>query len=173
MKKIALFFVLNLGLLFSQSNNLEKLKFLEGHWEGDGAGFGNSKSVIKSDFNFVMGGKYIEVKNNSKFEPTNKNPEGENHIDWGMISYDKARDIIVFRQFNVEGYVNQYILNKEKSTESELIFETEIIENFMPGGKARWVIKKISKNTIETKFYVSFPGKEFSCFGTNNLTKQK
>ena len=38
-----------------------------------------------------MGDKYVMVKNDSKFEPTENKPEGENHIDWGMISYDKGR----------------------------------------------------------------------------------
>jgi len=46
-----------------------------------------------------------------------------------------------------------------------LVFETEMIENFVPGGKARWTIRKISESQIETTFDVSFPDKEFTCFG--------
>ena len=84
-----------------------------------------------------MDGKYIQIKNDSKFEPTESRPEGENHIDWGIVSFDKQRNKIIFRQFNIEGYVNQYVLNDSLSNESKLIFETEIIENFVEGGSAR------------------------------------
>jgi hypothetical protein len=62
--------------------------------------------------------------------------------------------------------------NDSLSTESNLMFETEIIENFVEGGRARWTIKKISDYEIDTIFDVSFPGKEFACFGTNKLTKK-
>lgn len=166
------FILLVIGQVFAQDNPFAKLDFIIGEWQGAGNGFGNSKSKIESGFKYVMGGKYIEVINDSKFEPTKKNPEGEHHIDKGFISYDKIRKVIVFRQFNIEGYVNQYVLNEELSNESELVFETEEIENFMPGGKAKWVIKKLSDNKLETKFHVSFPKKDYTCFGTNVLIKK-
>ncbi len=77
------------NMLFSQDNNFEKFNFLLGIWEGTGSGFGNEKSTIQSEFQLIMNGKYIEIKNNSKFEPTESKPNGENHIDWGIISYNK------------------------------------------------------------------------------------
>ncbi len=169
--------VLALGLIFicslsyGQSNHYERLNFLIGSWTGTGSGFGNDKSQIESSFQLVMGGKYIEVKNESRFEPTEKNPEGEHHIDKGFISYDSSRKLMVFRQFNNEGYFNQYILNDSLSNDSCLVFETEMIENFIPGGKARWTINKLSENQIETIFDVSFPQKDYSCFGINKLIK--
>ena len=116
--------------------------------------------------------KYIEVKNESKFDPTDNNPEGEHHVDNGFISYDKSRESIIFRQFNNEGYINQYVLIDSLSNDASLVFETENIENFVPGGKARWTINKLSEHKIKTIFDVSFPNKEYSCFGTNTLKKQ-
>ena len=68
--------------------------------------------------------------------------------------------------------MNQYVLNDSLSTNDVYIFETENIENFVEGGKSRWTIKKINENKIETIFDVSFPGKEYSCFGTNKLIKK-
>ena len=67
--------------------------------------------------------------------------------------------------------VNQYVLNDSLSNETKFVFETEEIENFVPGGKARWTINKIQDNQIETIFDVSFPGEEYACFGTNKQTK--
>ncbi len=160
------------GYSAGQSNPFLKIGFIIGEWGGKGSGFGNDKSQINSSFQLVMDGNYIEVKNESLFEPTKDKPEGEHHIDKGFISYDKSMGKIVFRQFNNEGYYNQYVLNDSISNENILVFETEFIENFVPNGKAKWTIKKISDNEIETVFDVSF-GNEYACFGTNNLTRKK
>ncbi|WP_130306152.1 hypothetical protein [Ancylomarina subtilis] len=176
MKKLSLIFV---GLLlacchsFGQTNHFVRLKAMVGDWSGTGSGFGNNKSQIESSCQLVMGGQYLEIKNESRFDPTERNPEGEHHIDRGFISYDKSRDVIVYRQFNNEGYVNQYVLNDSLSNDSLLVFDTEVIENFVPGGKARWTVKILSDNQIETSFEVSFPKKDYTCFGVNKLTKKK
>lgn len=175
MKKMTLIFfavLLSSGFGFAQTNPFDKINFIIGDWVGSGSGFGNNKSKINSSFKLVMDGKYIEIINDSKFEPTEKKPEGEHHIDKGFISYDEKRDAIIFRQFNIEGYVNQYVLNEDLSTETKLAFETESIENFAPGGKARWTISKISDTEIKTIFDVSFPNSEYTCFGTNSLVKK-
>ncbi|MBN2000148.1 hypothetical protein JW935_21540 [candidate division KSB1 bacterium] len=128
---------------FAQEPLFKKLDFIIGEWSGTGSDFGNSKSQINSEFLPVMDGKYIRVSNNSQFEPTDKNPEGENHVDWGMISFDESRGMYIYRQFNNEGYVNQYVLTDSLTNDSTLVFDTEIIENFVAGGKARLTIKKI------------------------------
>ena len=173
MKKIVILLVLLSGLYgFSQQNSFEKLQFLIGEWQGKGTGFGNENSTITASYQFIMDKKYIEVKHESHFKPTPNKPKGEHHIDKGFISFDTHRKQVIYRQFNIEGYVNQYILNKEKSTNNTLVFETETIENFVSGGKARFTIKKISDTEIETIFDVSFPNKNYSCFGTNTLVKK-
>ncbi len=176
MKRLTLLILVlsvSFGLSFGQTNPFEKINFILGEWSGTGSGFGNEKSTIQSSFQLVMDGKYIEVKNESKFDPTTNKPEGEHHIDKGFISFDKSRKVIVFRQFNNEGYINRYVLNESASGDSELVFETEEIENFVPGGKARWTIKKISDTQIQTIFDVSFPNNEYTCFGTNDLVKRQ
>ena len=174
MKKIValLIVIMFSAVSIGQTNPFDKVNFILGEWNGTGSGFGNDKSKVESSFKLIMDGKYIEVKNESRFEPTEKNPEGEYHIDKGFISFDKNRNSIIFRQFNNEGYINQYILNDSISNSSMLVFESEIIENFIPGGKARWTIKIISETQIETIFDVSFPNKEFTCFGINQLIKK-
>lgn len=164
--------MLGFSLSFGQSSPFERMGFILGEWSGTGKGFGNETSTIESSFQLVMDGQYIEVKNDSRFEPTEKNPEGEHHIDHGFISFDKTRGKIVLRQFYIEGFVNQYFLNDSLSNDSTLIFETEAIEN-LPKGKARWTIKKVSEEECETIFDVSFTGGEYTCLGTNNLIKKR
>lgn len=155
----------------AQDQTFDKFNYLIGSWSGTGQGFGNDKSNIQSSFKLVMDGKFIEITNDAKFEPTEKKPDGEHHIDKGYISYDTKRDLIVCRQFFIEGFVIQYILNDSISSDSYLVFDSEHIEN-MPGGKARWTIKKISETEFEDAFEVAFPGKDFMCLGTNQLYKK-
>ncbi len=172
--------ILNIAVLLlitsmagAQYTSLNDLDILIGEWEGVGTGFGNEQSSIHSSFLFAMDSAYIEVQNESKFEPTEKKPEGEIHKDKGFISYDKNRSMIVFRQFHIEGYITQYVLVDSLSSDKILVFETEAIENFVPGGKARWTIKRTGDNQIETIFDVSFGESGYTCFGNNILTLVK
>ena len=105
-QRVVLFALLLTGILFGQNNPFEKFEFLLGSWSGNGVGFGNEKSIIHSEFKSIMNGIYIEIINDSKFTPTDKNPIGEHHIDKGIISFDKTRELYILRQFNIEGYVN-------------------------------------------------------------------
>ena len=150
----------------------KKFNGILGEWQGTGEGFSGGKSIINSSFKLIMEGRYVEIKNHSEFNPTDQHPEGEIHIDHGYVSFDKTRLKYIYRQFNIEGYVNQFVLNEECSNDSTFVFETETIENFVPGGKARFTIQLKGRDNIETIFDVSFPGKEYACFGTNWLSRQ-
>ena len=74
----------------AQPHPFEKINFILGQWDGTGNGFGNERSTISSSFQFVMNDRYIEVSNESQFEPTEKDPEGELPMDKGFISYDEV-----------------------------------------------------------------------------------
>jgi len=163
--------ILLTALISASEDPFGRLGFLLGAWSGTGSGFGSDSSKIEAQYQYLMDGEYILATHDSRFEPTPSKPEGEHHMDYGIISFDKHRDKIVYRQFNIEGYVNQYVLSDSLSTSNKLVFLTETIENFVPGGKARWSIEKISDDHIITSFDVSFPGKQYACFGTNELIK--
>jgi hypothetical protein len=164
--------LLTFSNIFSQEKQLDRLENLIGKWEGTGEGFSSSKSIIESEFNWIMNKQFIEVRNRSVFEPTSQNPEGEIHEDWGILSFDNARKKVVFRQFHIEGFYNEYLLSDSLSDDKTLIFETERIENFVPGGRARFTIHIISANSVETLFDVGFPGKEMACYGRNQLKRK-
>ena len=78
----------------------------------------------------------------------------------------------MFRQYHNEGYFTEYALNDSISTPNQLVFETERIENFVPGGRARFTINILGDNEIETVFKVGLPEREMACFGTNRLKKK-
>ena len=167
---IAIFFNIQ---LMAQQDKWERFNVLIGKWEGGGEGFGNNKSTTETEFNFILGKRYIKVENMSTFEPTEKNKEGEIHKDVGLISYDKNRDKYVFRQFHTEGFVNQYVLVDSLSDKKTFVFHSEAIENFVEGGKAKYTIKVMGKGKLEAIFELSFPGKEFVCYGRNRLKRKK
>lgn len=168
----SLIFVMG-SILFAQQPDFSKFEFLIGDWQGKGKGFGNDSSRIEASYRLVMNGRYLKIEHDSRFAPTTAKPQGEHHQDWGMISFDKNRKTWVYRQFNNEGYVNQYALNDSLTNDSTFVFSSKNIENFPAGGRAQWTIRKISGNEIVTIFEVSFPGKNFMCLGTNRLKKIK
>lgn len=92
-KKIPIIIIMLFSnIIFSQTPTRQNFNRLIGIWSGEGTGFSAGKSQIETDIKFVMNKKYIEIKNKSKFEPTEKKPEGEIHEDWGLISFDKNRE---------------------------------------------------------------------------------
>jgi len=163
--------VLIISCSWSQTDYWQILENLNGKWNGTGEGFSGGQSQIHSEFSSILDGKYLQISNESFFPPATDQEIGEVHKDMGVVSHDKNRNLIVFRQFHNEGFINQYILNDGLSRPDSLIFESEIIENFVDGGRARFTIKIINTNQIETFFDVSFPEQEFSCYGHNKLSR--
>ncbi len=157
-------------LLFAQENEevsiWEPLEFFIGAWAGDEtgkAGIGKGERT----YQFIMGNKYIYQKNISRFEPQEKNPEGETHEDWGFISYDNNRNQFVLREFHIEGFVNQYILDSLSSDNRTFIFNSESSENSPEGLRARLTFKIKNKDEFTELFELAMPGKDFSIYSRN------
>src|SRR5215210_1208743 len=124
------------------SNAWEPMKFFVGKWEGTGKGKpGTSK--IQREYQFVFNNKYLNVQSRSVYDPQPNNPKGEIHQEWGMISFDKSRKQFVFRQFHVEGFVNQYLTTSISTDGKEIVFTSEGIENVSAGWRARETYKII------------------------------
>ena len=115
---------------------------------------------MEREYERILGGRFIEVRNRSIYPPQAKNPKGERHEDRGVFSYDTARKAVVFRQFHVEGFVNQYVL-EAASTPERLVFVTEAIENIPAGWRARETYV-IAADRLEETFELAEPGKDFT-----------
>lgn len=175
-KKLFLIAVLLPALVMAQADKKKDIwapfKFFVGEWEGKGEGK-SGISKVEKNFQFIMNGQYLHLKTRAIFEPQEKNPEGEVHEDWGFFSYDRSRKKFVFRQFHVEGFINQYVLESISDEGKTLVFDSEQFENVSPGWKARITYKLVAADTLEESFDLATTGKDLQCYIRNVLKRKK
>jgi hypothetical protein len=162
-----------LGLSFAQTSTVPDtwapLRFLIGAWEGEVSGQPGS-GKCEREYRFTLNRKFIEVRNKSIYPVQPKNPKGEVHEDWGMISYDRGRKKMVFRQFHVEGFVNQY--SAEVGSDKPVLFQSESIENIPPGFRAREIYTIIGPNEFVERFEMAEPNKDFELYSETRFKRK-
>jgi hypothetical protein len=150
----------------------EPLRFFIGVWEGTGEGKpGVSKT--RREYRFVLNNKFIEIRNRSEYDPQPKNPKGEIHEDWGMISFDRGRKQFILRQFHVEGFVNQFVTTSVSEDGKPITFTSENIENIPAGWRARETYKLINADEFIEIFELAEPGKDFEKYSENRYRRKK
>jgi hypothetical protein len=160
---------------FAQTDNkpgiMDPFKYFIGSWEGQSKGeMGIGKSY--REYKYFLSGSYLEVRNKSVHAPQEKNAKGSLHEDFGIISFDQARKRFIFRQFHVEGFVNQYVLSFITPDDKAWIWQTESIENMLPGWRAKETHKIISKDEFVELFELAPPGKEFFTFAETTFKRK-
>ena len=172
---VLLIIILLPGILFAQeekkSDVWEPFKYFVGSWKGEGEGQ-SGISKLEGEFKFVLNGKYLEVKGKAVFEPQEKNQKGEVHQDWGLFSYDRIRGKFVLRQFHIEGFVNQYVLDTLSSDGKTFVFLSESIENIPVGWRAKVTFKILNENEFLWIFDLASPEKDFECYSENHLQRK-
>ncbi|NIM94546.1 MAG: hypothetical protein GTO18_12670 [Anaerolineales bacterium] len=88
-----------------------------------------------------------------------------------MISFDKGRSQYILREFHVEGFVNQYVLEQVSEEGRIFTFVTEAIENISPGWRARTTIEILSEDTFRETFDLTGPEKGWDCYITNEFRR--
>ena len=144
--------------------------FFIGAWKGSGQGR-PGHSHVERKYEFVLNKKFLFVQNKSIYDPQEKNPNGEIHEDWGLISYDRARETYVFRQFHIEGFVNQYVLDQIAEAGQSISFVTEEIENISPGWKAKESYQILGPDEFIEVLELAGPGKEFKVYTENRFQR--
>jgi hypothetical protein len=130
-------------------------------------------SKVEREYRFVLNDKFLEMKNKSTYEPQEDNPKGEVHEDCGLFSYDQGRKKFVFRQFHVEGFVNQYVLDSLPADGKTLIFVTEGIENIPSGWRARETYNILNDDEFTETFELAPPEQEFELYITNHFKRKR
>jgi hypothetical protein len=167
-------FVLVLTALAAQNTAApdvwQPLRFLPGAWEGTVSGQpGNG--TCRREYRFVLNNQFLEVRNKSTYAAQPKNPKGEVHEDWGMISHDRARARFVLRQFHIEAFVNQYVA--EPVAGKPLVFVSESIENIPAGFRARETYTVTGPDSFTERFEIAEPGKDFELYSETRFTRRK
>ncbi len=146
------------------------LNFMIGTWQGTGSGQ-PGKSTVERAYQLILNGKFLEVRNKSIYPPQDQNPKGEIHEDVGLISYDKGRKTFVLRQFHIEGFVNQYVMDYLAPDGRTVVFTTESIENIPAGWRARETYRVLGPDEFTETFELAEPGKDFEVYTQNHFTR--
>lgn len=151
---------------------LQPIAFLVGRWEGPQEGQ-PGKGTARREYRRVLDGRFIQEENESTYPPQERNPKGEVHHHMGMFSFDRARGQIVFRQFHVEGFVNQYVFEPGASDATRLVFVTEAIENIPTGWRARETYVLHGRDELEEIFELAAPDAGFELYSRARLKRMQ
>lgn len=146
------------------------VKFLLGEWTGTVTGQAGNGTVVRR-YDFILGQRFIRETSRSTYPPQQGNPQGEVHEHHGYFSYDKARKLIVMRQFHVEGFVNQYVLAPDTGTMANVVFDSESFENFSNDWRARETYQILGPEEFVEIFELAPPGKDFEMYSRNHLRR--
>ena len=150
---------------------LAALDPLVGRWRGTSEGRPGT-GTVEREYVRILDSRFVHARNRSVYPPQERNPKGEQHEDVGIFSVDRSRQRIVFRQFHVEGFVNQYV-QEPPSADGTLVFVTESIENIPAGWRARETYGFIGPDEFEEVFELSEPGKPFELYSRAKLKRVK
>lgn len=175
MKNVLILLVLTTTMASAQSAKRDSIwspmKFFVGQWTGTGGGEpGNGK--YERSYEFILNGNFIEVRNESTYPPTDKNPKGEVHEDRGYLFYDKARKTFLLRQMHVEGFANDYALESITPDLKTLVFVTDAIVNIPKGWLARETYRILGPNEFEETFELAGPEKTFEVYSKARFVRK-
>jgi hypothetical protein len=143
---------------------------LIGVWDGDSQG-APGKGKIRLEFSFVMNERYLKIAGTALYEPRRAGEKAERHEDFGYVSFDRNRRKFVFRQFHVEGFVNQYVMTSDPSSGS-IELTSEAVENTPPGWKARETYT-LENGAIKHVFELAEKDKAFEVYASSTLKRVK
>ena len=140
-----------------------------GKWQGTSEGQPGTGTLTR-EYRLILGDRFVEETNRSVYPPQDKSPKGEVHEHRGFFSFDRAKKTVIFRQFHIEGFVNQYAL-QATSRPGVLVFVSESIENIPQGFRARETYTFSGNDELEEVFEIAEPGKEFVLYSRARLKR--
>jgi hypothetical protein len=142
------------------------LRMLVGDWKGaiDGK-LGTGRGVRR--YESIMGDRYLLWRHRSVRLPQEKSPEGDQHDELGVFSYDSERETIVLREFLSEGVV---VRSTCETDGMKVVCISEAVENG-PGIRSRLVLEIRDRYQFTEIYEIAWPGKELEHYFTNRWTR--
>ncbi len=142
------------------------LKLLVGKWKGEIDGkLGTGRGV--REYEFIQGGLFLLFRHVSVRLPQEKSPQGDQHEELGVFSFDSERKTIVLREFMSEGIV---VRSPCKVEGMKVECLTEAVESG-PGIRARLVLEITDRYRFTEKYEIAWPGRDFEHYFTNLWTR--
>lgn len=150
----------------AEADPWEPFRFLEGTWAGaiDGR---LGQGTGRRSYEFIFDGLYLMSKHASVRQPQGKSPAGDHHRELAIYSYDRARKMIILREFMLEGFV---LRSSCKTEPRRFVCTAENIESG-PGMQARLTIEIRDPYHFEEIFELASPGDELQVYFTNTWTR--
>jgi hypothetical protein len=145
----------------------ELVRGLEGAWEGEGAGFGQT-SKLTHDWEFVLDGKFLRLRTQSV--SSTADGDSEVHEDVGYVSWSEGEGVLRFRQFLSEGFVNVFTLSPAASPESGIDFDPENTEG-MATFSVSMKLRFLDADTYEMVLAMGKKGTELKTCQTMKLRR--
>lgn len=146
------------------------LRVFIGRWEGEVKGEpGTGKA--EREYSFVLNERFIQIVNRSTYPRQEKNPKGEKHEDIGFFSYDKPAKKFVLRQFHIEGFVNQFNVERISDDDRTIVFVSTAIENIAPGWRAREIYRILNDNEFVEAFALAEPNQDFNTYSETHFRR--
>jgi THAP4-like, heme-binding beta-barrel domain len=170
---VVLFVSASVSAQTAPKNDLWKpLRLLVGVWEGTGKS-GSGDSIVEREYKFMLNDRFLQAAQRSNYAAKARNPKEAVHEDVGFFSYDKARKQFVFRQFNSEGFIIQFLVSSISDDGRTMILDSEINENIPKDMRSR-ITYRISNETEFTETYdIAEPGKDFVTYFTKDFRRKK
>lgn len=136
------------------------MNFLLGKWEDYRTGRARIGQGFKT-CTFIRESNYIYSNNKSIIDPQDRNPEGEIHGDWGIISNDSFVNKFTMCDCYSLGYINSNVLEYIPENPAKYEFNSDNLENVPEGWKARIKLEKIDEDTFEETLDPSQTGRDY------------
>jgi hypothetical protein len=148
------------------------MRYFIGSWVGEGEGQ-MGKGKYERSYQWALNGNFIQIRNKAAYLPQEKSPEGEIHEDIGYISFNSAENRFMLRQFHVEGYINEYKMEKLDADEQLYVFNSFEIENIPAGWRARETYEIVNQDEYIEIFELAPPGKDFQVYSKATMKRRK
>jgi hypothetical protein len=142
------------------------LKLLVGTWEGEIDGkLGTGKGVRR--YELVLGDRFLLCRHRSVRLPQEKTPEGDQHEELGVFSFDAERKTIVYREFLSEGVVVRSPCEVEGA---KVVCTSEAVEGG-PGIRARLTLEITDRYRFSEVYELAWPNRDLERYFTNRWTR--